>query len=137
MFIVNRPRITSLLFEMKLELLLESDHCHRVNDIVKWYSGSCKQTFIFLSNVEKSLNPTGLIWAFTLPSVVVITNLAVTLCKNVQLTSQWSTYRFSRKWRMSFHYTIRHSISQLERVRHTTQTKSHRPVHSRTVQLQL
>ena len=37
-------------------------------------------------NVEKSLNPTGLIWAFTLPSVVVITNLAVTLCKNVQLT---------------------------------------------------
>ena len=85
---MNRPKITSSLFEMKLELLLESDHCHRVNDIVKWYSGSCKQTFIFLSNVEKSLNPTGLIWAFTLPSVVVITNLAVTLCKNVQLTGQ-------------------------------------------------
>lgn len=84
-------------------------------------------------NVEKSLNPTGLIWAFTLPSLAVITNLAVTLCKNVQLTSQWSTYRFSRKWGMSFHYTIRHSISQLERVRHTSQTKSHRPVHSRTV----
>ena len=45
---VNRPKITSSLFEMKLELLLESDHCHRINDIVKWYSGSCKQTFIFL-----------------------------------------------------------------------------------------
>ena len=39
-------------------------------------------------NVEKSLNPTGLIWAFTLPSLVVITNLAVMLCKNVQLTGQ-------------------------------------------------